>query len=94
MNSIIKRVKKLYIRLYTVKSFNLMNSLIFWVPRNAKALKCVISAGDGCAENPAYKLTYSRNHVPGTNTIVCCNVAWHVIWTPKNNGLNSTKYWT
>jgi len=46
-NSIIKRVKKLQIHLYTVKSFNLMNSLIFWVPRNAKALKGPILAGEG-----------------------------------------------
>jgi hypothetical protein len=46
-NGTIKRVRKLQIRLYTIKSFNLMNSLIFWVPRNAKALKGPILAGEG-----------------------------------------------
>src|SRR4030081_3295556 len=46
-NGIIKRVRKLQIHLYTVKSFNLMNSLIFWVTRNAKALKGPILAGEG-----------------------------------------------
>jgi len=31
----------------TVNSFNLVVSLIFQVPRNAKALKCVSAAGEG-----------------------------------------------
>jgi hypothetical protein len=32
---------------WSIKSFNLMNSLICGVPRNAKTLKCIFLAGEG-----------------------------------------------